>query len=357
MVDTMRSVEFSARHLLAALASGDPFHISRALTAEACLVSLGGGRGLRRARKLSARAIEIAEDLGRPDALNWAHSSTALVSYMNGEWLETRRTVRRGIELFTRHRTGFAWELNSMRTYELWAMFYTGDLAQMADTVDELLREARERGDLYSATNLSTGLPVLGWLAKDDPEGVRRRIADAMAAWSPHAVHLQHYWATIGVALADIYAGRADRAVSRIDEDWPTFRSAMFLRILMVRLELTTIRAVANLALAQTDGAPKRALRAAARDAKRMQRSEVAAFRHIGTAIAAGVAATRGHRERARAMLADAIAGFDEVGMKMHAACARHRLGDDSAREWMTDNRVVDPDRFAKLFAPGPFER
>jgi hypothetical protein len=42
--------------------------------------------------------------------------------------------------------------------------------------------------------------------------------------------------------------------------------------------------------------------------------------------------------------------------MKMHEACARHRLGDERSNAWMIANGVVAPERFARSIIPGEFE-
>jgi hypothetical protein len=64
------------------------------------------------------------------------------------------------------------------------------------------------------------------------------------------------------------------------------------------------------------------------------------------------------------ALLREAIAGFEAVDMKLHAAAARRRLSalvagdagrefERASNEWMASEKVKNPDRIAQVFIPG----
>jgi hypothetical protein len=82
--------------------------------------------------------------------------------------------------------------------------------------------------------------------------------------------------------------------------------------------------------------------------------------------LLAGVRATRGAKEAARAHAREAVRVFEEGKMAMYAAVARRRLGELSAAgdeegvsamvasdAWMVEHNVRDPASIATAFAPG----
>jgi hypothetical protein len=80
--------------------------------------------------------------------------------------------------------------------------------------------------------------------------------------------------------------------------------------------------------------------------------------------IYAGIAAVRGRREEARALLAAVEEGFVAADMMMYAAAARRRRGQLLAGEdgrglvraadaWMTGQDIRNPALIAAMLAPG----
>src|SRR5262249_23933014 len=112
------------------------------------------------------------------------------------------------------------------------------------------LKDARERGNLYAATDIRTRYS-LAWLIQDDPGEARRQIDEAMSEWSNQGFHLQHYSSLLGRPQCDLYEGRADEAWSRVEATWPALESSMLLRVQMVRIEAHQLRARAALATAR----------------------------------------------------------------------------------------------------------
>jgi hypothetical protein len=105
-------------------------------------------------------------------------------------------------------------------------------------------------------------------------------------------------------------------------------------------------------------------LRAAARDARHLERETIPYAKPYARLIRAGIAAVRGDLDTARAGLADAAAGFDSVEMQLCAASARRVLGQltggdegyalfSNANTWMASQGIRNPARMAAMYVTG----
>jgi hypothetical protein len=159
--------------------------------------------------------------------------------------------------------TGVTWELDTAELVRLWCLNYLGELRELSVRVPALIRVARERGDLFAETSMSTGLPNTVWLVAGDVAGARGAADGTMGRWSNIGWHLQHYWQLIAHAQADLYEAAGDRAFERLRASWKSLRRSLYLRIAAVRVEAYHLRARAALcaaaALAARRGAARRA--------------------------------------------------------------------------------------------------
>jgi hypothetical protein len=132
----------------------------------------------------------------------------------------------------------------------------------------------------------------------------------------------------------------------------------------MLRVELLELHARSALAAAMDAKDSRPLLRAAERDATRLEgEGEPWALAHARL-IRAGIAAARHDRSAAISLLTDAADRFDATWMRLNAASARRRLGHliggcrgqdliVTADRWMTAQRIRVPARMAATCAPG----
>jgi hypothetical protein len=123
------------------------------------------------------------------------------------------------------------------------------------------------------------------------------------------------------------------------------------------------LRARCALAAARGAADPNPLLRAAERDARRLDREGMAWSRALALPIRAGVATARGDRSLAATLFASAVTDLEAIDMNLFAAAARRRLGEilgghegKSHVEWanssMCQQTIQNPARMADLFAP-----
>ncbi len=362
MVDTMRGMEFQARHLLLSLQAGDVLHISRAFAIEAMYLSVAGPRMAARTERLLDRARQMCDD--DPGCIGLVHGGRALRAFQMGRFGEALDSVELALDTFHASCVATTWEVDSSDLFGLWSLYYLGSWRELVDRADSLRQHARSRGDLFGETGLCIGLPAASWLITDQVEQGTAVSSDVMSRWSRSGFHLQHYWDWVGRAQADIYSGDGVRALRRAAAIWPSLRRGFFLRMQAVRIEGNDIRARAHLVAAtQHPSAAKRHVAAARRLGRRLCNEPIDWGTLCGTLVLAAVAVARADNQRAQSLFDRAAHLADDLGMAMHAAVARWRRGEliagdegrqlvAAAKSAFAEQRVAAPAAMAALLSP-----
>lgn len=357
---------FHAKQLLLALEAGEPARVARALATEAVFRADTGGRNLEGARKVVDLNRELAARIGDPRALGHASLSEGLVAYAGGRWRDSVDACQRAEAIFRERCSGVAWELATTHHCHLRALVWLGDLTTIADRLPTLLKEARERDDLYAQATLRSRIRYHVDLAADDLERARRGADEVLQAWSHRGFHSQHYFNLVGRTEIALYAGEGVEAWAMVEERWPALARSLIMRRQVFLVEAHLLRARAALAAAAEDSSRATALRAsAARDAKRIERTGMAWCRPLATLVRAAIASGSGDALGAATLFAKAERGLDEHGMALFASAALRRRGEligkaegrelvESAGARMTSEGVRNPMRMASMLVPSP---
>jgi hypothetical protein len=364
MTDFIRGADFQTRHLLLALAAGEPHRVARGLAVETAYCGGTGGPGRRRTAELESATRALAERLGSPHLDGLSVTVAGIAAFLQGRWRTARESCERGESIFRERCKGVAWELASAQFFGLGARYYLGEIGELVARVPELLREAEARGDLYRATGLRSWRTNAAWLALGDPDSARRQVDEATRRWTRKGFHLQHYYEVFSLCQIDLYSGAAEAAYDRVCGSFIEIGRSMLLRIQNVRVEANYLRARAALALSLERGGDATLLGAAARDAKRIAAEGMEWSAPYAHAIRAAVAAQRGDANVAIRELERARAGFEAAEMQLcvHATgvALASLVGGDrgerlaaEAERFMRSERIVDPPRFARLLVAG----
>jgi eukaryotic-like serine/threonine-protein kinase len=361
--DSMQGAVFQCHHLLYALAGGNAADLARAYGLEAIYRGFTGTRARRSAHKVCALAMSAAEESKDPTSIAITLGAVGLVDYSLADWPAGREKCDRAIALL-RRQAGGAWlELNSIELYALWSLAYLGELRELAQRVPRLLRETRQRGDLYMTVCLCTDLPALAWLVRDDPEGSLATIREVMRDWpaSP-AYHVQNWSALLAEINCHTYLGSGREAWERTRAEWPRLRRSLLMTIQVVRIEALNGWARAALSAAACGFDREAAMQAAEQSARRLAGESMTHGPAFAALQRAALAALRGDRAGAESQLTTAAGRFAQAGMVLHAAVARRKLGQlrsDGAQmiaeadRLMLEQRVARPERYADMIAPG----
>ncbi|MCB1034511.1 MAG: AAA family ATPase, partial [Acidobacteria bacterium] len=243
LVDILRGMDFGTRALLSSLASGEPYRIARALAMEVGYSATAGSKARRKTRELIGQARTLARQVEEPHALGLADLTAGIAAYLQGSWASSLEQLD-GAEAILRERcTGVTWELDTVFIFQLRALLMLGRLKEVQRRFPGLLKEVRERGDLYAETNLASRMAWVVGLAEDAPLPAEERLENAIRRWSQQGFHLQHYWHMTGRAEIALYRGEPAEAWERLEQLWPGLASSLLLRIQFTRVEAYHLRA------------------------------------------------------------------------------------------------------------------
>ena len=354
--DSIRSAAFQGRYSRLALAAGEPTRVVRALCTEAVFHALiGGNVGHRRAQRALAEARTLAERLDEPRALGLATVCAGGTAYFLGHFREGHAQSVRAEEILRTRCTGVAWELTNAHIFANWSLAHMGDLPTLRGVMPDLLRRARERGDLLAYCCLAGGIPTsMPLLADGDCEAARATVDEAVEQWPTDDFQVPSYFALVSATLVDLYGGAPVAAWRRIQTAWPTVASVRLLDFRLVRIELEQLRA--RCALAALAGLPPsdhpELLALVDRTVSRIEREQMPWAAPLAAALAASRAAVRGERAKVRDALQRAAVGFEAADMRLWAAAARHQTGDPAGGRTMAAQGVRDVDRYAETLIP-----
>jgi eukaryotic-like serine/threonine-protein kinase len=364
IIDPIPGAAFQTRCILLALEVGDRYWIGRSLALEASYVSIQGGRSKRRVAKLVKLTEAIARQLDTPYLWAGPPIAQAVAAYMSGEWKRAAEFCDRTVDILRTHCTGVTFEIDTAVLLSLWSLQFRGELAELSRQWPVVLKEALERGDRHMVTNLNTMLMSTLRLAADDPEGALATLQQAVSQWSLQGFHIQHNeWFGAEVQIK-LYRGDGMGAWNFFTTRYtPALARSHLTHLQKIRIFLYERRARAALAAAEklTDKSPL--LRAAERDARRLEREGMPWSLALACPIRAGIAAARGDKTRAAALFAQAAKELEAVDMNLYAAASRRRLGEilggdegrahvERADRWMREQTIQNPARMANVFAP-----
>jgi tetratricopeptide (TPR) repeat protein len=364
MIDTIRGADAQTRYLLLALKLGDPQRVARALALEAgyqaTTSDLHGQGWLKTLERAEALATATHDSQARGLALTVRCTAT----FLAGSWRENVRVATETERVLSTECTDVDWEVGNTRVFRAVSSWYLGELKANAERVSDQVREARERGDHYTYTNLRIALGYVALLMGNDPARARSLLDEAISSWSHTGFNMQHFFHLLGVTQVDLYA-QAGTPYTRVMALWPALTRSFLLRVSMVAYTMRHLRARAAICQAATDPGQRELLLKDADDSgAKLADARIAYAAGFGHAVRAGVDAARGDLDRAAQRLERAEAAFYESDMTLYAAATRYQLGRlrggergeelrSRAAEWFEAQGVRKPQRFVAMLLPG----
>jgi tetratricopeptide (TPR) repeat protein len=276
-----------------------------------------------------------------------------MVGFLQGNWRESQEYLERAEQVFTQDCTGVAWELATTRIFALWNLLHMGHYNELRRLAPALRQEGRERGDLYLATSIGSGPHPTAELMAGHPDEALALLDEALSRWTRQKYSLQFVTAAVIRSWIHLYKGEGTTALEFLNQEWPALKKHRYLRLSGSRQWLYFARAQAALSGGQYS--------AAERDARRLARDTTLFAKILAKVVRAGCARMRGREPDCIALLEEAAPEFDATRMPMMAAAVRYRLGEltgnrsfiEEASRVMRSEGIVDPERYASIFANG----
>jgi serine/threonine protein kinase len=363
-LDLLSAWLFLTRGLLRALAVGDSLRIARGLALEASfLVSRGGQRNGRRAALALEKADRLAREGTHPMASSLVLLTRGMAAFSEGRWADACDLYDQSEAVCREHGVGVAFEINLARLYSLIAHYYRGDIPQVRQRAALLYQEARDRDD-FLTTMLAGLIKLYGPLAADDPDGVRRELAEIRQHCPEQGVELLRHNVRLWEMNLDLYQGDGASALRRAGKPDTVMERILVERSRHLRIPWHYKCGCCFLAAAETAADRASLVKSAARRAQLLRREKLCWADALAGLLQAGVAVCRGDRGGACMVLREAIAAFEKAGMFLYAAVARRRLGEcladaeggrliEEADTAMAGRGIRNPVRMTALYAPG----
>ncbi len=369
-VDVLLGACMQARFLLLSLGAGDTEQVLRATALEAVQLATAGGAPGRRERALLDAAQRLAAASGSVESQAFVEGTRGIALFLRGRWREAREALdasHAGLQ------SRGQWHSNSV-LFSVRSLYFSGDIKQLARRQGRIAADAYDRGDLYTLVNFAATTTVAIHLAADDPDGARRELREGMAQWSQTGFLVQHFQAMAFDPDIDLYMGDGAAAYDRLMRDRRALEKSHLLRVQFIRgIFHSTLGRSAVAAIAARPSRRDALLAEARRAARRLEREGMPWTSALAALVRAALAnedAAGGETRRRGATVAalhDAVAKAEAAGMAMHAAAARHRLGQvlrseegealgRAARSAIAAEGVRDVERWVAIYLPGAWK-
>jgi hypothetical protein len=258
---------------------------------------------------------------------------------------------------------GVHWELNTSRLWGLRALLYLGEYAEVNSRAPAILDECRQRDDLYGEVSLSASVHCLALLGQGHSSEALRAVEAAEQRWSPQGFHLQHYYFLIAKASVALHERRIGDAVVFANQLGEGLERSLLKRIQMCRVNVHGLCGRVAMLSASGSAHKREWLRKVAHFSRLLRRERVDWATPQADLLDAALAMQAGNSAHAAELVNTALGGFENVEMRLHAACARMRLGalvgGDAGRALTVQARAffelqqIDAERVIETLTPG----
>jgi len=363
-VDPWRSAYFQSLYLRFALRAGDPARVGHALTREGMYTAL-----LRAdvespaAQRLLSVVDGIANELADPLLIAFVEYLRAVQRYGAGRFHEAlpRFTAAQGMlgSLASEVRG----ELVTLQQLQMDSMQHMGLWAELSERVDEDLRSARERGDLYTAAYLQLAVCPFLALARDDVMAAEDDISQGPHHLGAASVTAKDLLCDLSVVALRIYTGRYEGLADWGKSRWTVWRNAWLVGVPLLRVQGFWIQVRAVLGeLCVTPTLPSSLVREVERLARELDRTRMPYGPGYAAMSRACLLLLRGEPVAAGVELERAEGIFAASGMGLLVQVARLRRGQQlgaegralcvEAEQFMHAQGIKKPLSIAQVFAP-----
>ncbi len=361
MNDLFRAANLQTQNMLLSLKAGEPYRVARALAHQVSVSAMNGKKSEKRTQMLLETVTDLAQQLDHPHLHGLLHMVTGTAAYCSGRFGQAMECMALA-EPFFRQVPGTSWEISNCHAWSTASQVALGQLGALGARLPQLISDAKQRGDVYNVTAFQVAQSQMHWLVIDKPDESAERIEEAMQRWAGLGFQMPHYWELVARGRIDLYQGNPALAAEGVKQRWPALKQSLLLKIHIVKIFTTHIRARCYLGAARS--ADEELLTAVERDTATLERLRADWLVGYSQLLRAGVACRRQQSELAAALLRDALVNLEQQGLALYVAAGKNALGKliggdegealvDQARTWMVNEEVRQPDQLFAVVAPG----
>lgn len=349
--DSIAAFQLQFRHALAAEASGSEAHRAMALVTESVNHHWeGGAKKLAEGARVLAEGRRLAERSGSPLALAQTRLTEVIRLFLGRHFTEALEAARQGERFCLDACPESPWHLASFRWFIAHSLPMELRFEEARRWLPERLRLAVEHSDQYLLLNLRVGRPNLVHLAAGSVDVCREGL-DWVKANCGASPYFYYAW-VLGSLWLELYQGRPKAALDLIDDTFPELKRRFVFRMQPFRIEFGELEVLTLAALAAKEGASPALTRRARKRLGQLRTEDALWIPPYLERLEAALALLEGrqgavveHTERARV-------GFDQLGIKLHAALARGALDAGPGLEELRAAGIEEPRRFARIWHP-----
>jgi tRNA A-37 threonylcarbamoyl transferase component Bud32 len=371
-VDATQGLRFQAKQVRLALRAGEPSRVAEGLANEAFLTTVDSGmKPSIRSQQAWNRAMSLADRLNNPFTSAYTTSLAGWCAWAQGHWKTALSMLERAEMIAVKGHVFAALGITKLLHGKLDCLMMLGRWKDISRSIPVWLQDARRRGDQFGISTMLVHSYV-ACLAANRPDDAISAIGQCWDVWPQEGNIMGTYWSLYGRAETALFRGEGTGAWDLIHRDRATLKQTTLYQFLPI-FKLVMVQLQARAALAAAAAMPaggryfdkrSRLVRAAEREARRIEWHRPSWCDPLATLVRAGIANLKGRSEESVALLSAAEAGCTGADLSLYAAVAKRRRGQllggvegkalvDAADAYMSEQEIRNPARITAMLAPG----
>ncbi len=252
-----RGRAYQRRYLEVARKVGDRLRYTRALLAEAAWLACSGIYHRAQVEDLLARAAALAamvsgeaDKAASASRLRGEQAMVAAICELHlGDFIAARLAVDQALPALERECPGARNELRNARTHAAWLYWLTGDTSELLRRVPQWAGQARDLGDRFTRTLLTTGPGIGAWLYAGELEIAERQLEEAERLWAGLDAPMPRWQIAVARVELELYRQAPRKALAALEPALAAARLAGLAEVEILRAQMLHLEQRVLLAL------------------------------------------------------------------------------------------------------------
>jgi len=292
---------------------------------------------------------------------------SGMANFFQGKWAKAYELTKKAGKILRERCTAVNWEIYTAEVFLFRTLFQLGELAEILERVNLIVKEAQSCGDLYAETSLRTRASYLYYLILDKPEEASNELTEAMEKWSQTGFHAQHYYSFVAYCEIALYCGDGEKAWELIKENWAKLKHSLMMRVQFILIEACYLFTRVIISLALKTDKKEYFLSKALKFIKRLEKEKISYSQAYSLIGRAALASFTTDNDSVITYLAEAENKFAESKMLLHVATTQYVRGKltglegaeliSKAEQTMKEQKIENINAFVQMMLPGKWKK